>query len=49
MKRDGYVWKQSYEKGIPQTEVEKLGETGKTGTKTTFRPDREYLKTNRKI
>lgn len=37
--RDGKIWIQSYERGIPVTGVVCIGETDKTGTKTTFRPD----------
>ncbi len=44
VRREGYVWKQSYEKGIPQGKIEKAGETDKTGTTTTFKPDREIFK-----
>lgn len=44
VKRDGFIWKQSYEKGIPLNDVEKIGETDKTGTKVTFKPDREIFK-----
>lgn len=44
VKRDGFLWRQSYNRGIPQARVEKLGETDKTGTKTTFKPDREIFK-----
>lgn len=42
--RDGFVWTQSYEKGIPTSSVEKGGETLATGTKTRFKPDREIFK-----
>ena len=42
--RNGFVWRQSYEKGVPVTAVEKLGESRQTGTKTTFKPDREIFK-----
>lgn len=38
--RDGKVWKQSYEKGIPVTDVVCGGTTELTGTKTTFWPDK---------
>jgi DNA gyrase subunit B len=38
--RDGKVWKQSYEKGIPVTDVVCAGTTELTGTKTTFWPDK---------
>lgn len=42
--REGFVWSQRYEKGIPQTGVEKGVATAKTGTKVTFKPDREIFK-----
>lgn len=38
-RREGHVWKQSYERGKPLGPVEKLGTTDKTGTKVTWRPD----------
>ncbi len=44
VRRDGSVWKQNYIKGIPQGDVAKTGETDKTGTTTTFKPDREIFK-----
>ena len=44
VKRDGKVWKQVYERGIPQGEIEVLGSTDRTGTKTTFKPDRTIFK-----
>ncbi len=44
VRREGYIWKQVYEKGIPQGAIEKAGETDKTGTTTTFKPDREIFK-----
>jgi len=44
VKRTGAVWKQNYEKGIPKGGMEKIGTTDKTGTKTTFKPDREIFK-----
>ena len=37
--RDGKIHQQSYSKGIPQTEVEILGETEITGTIIKFKPD----------
>jgi DNA gyrase subunit B len=40
VKRDGKIWKQSYEKGIPQGPIEEVGKSDKTGTKTVFRADR---------
>ncbi len=44
VKRNGVVWQQIYEKGIPQGSVTQIGTTDKTGTKTTFKPDREIFK-----
>ena len=41
--RDGYVWRQEYLRGEPTTPVEKIRETDKTGTKTTFWPDPEIF------
>ncbi len=41
--RSGFVWRQSYEKGQSVGPVEKLEETNKTGTKTSFKPDREIF------
>ncbi len=37
--RDGKIWKQEYHKGVPQYEVKQIGETEKTGTIITFKPD----------
>jgi DNA gyrase subunit B len=37
--RDGNVYQQEYERGIPQGPVVNVGATKKTGTKTTFKPD----------
>ncbi len=41
--RQGYVWRQEYLRGEPNTPVEKIRETDKTGTKTTFWPDPEIF------
>lgn len=41
--RSGYVWRQEYMRGEPSAPVEKMGETDKTGTKTTFWPDPEIF------
>ena len=41
--RDGYIWKQSYLRGVPSHPVEKMGETQTTGTRTTFWPDSEIF------
>ena len=42
--RDGFIWRQSYEKGRPVTAVEKGSPSVQTGTKTSFKPDREIFK-----
>ncbi len=44
VKRSGIVWRQNYEKGVPQGPLEEIGKTDRTGTKTTFKPDREIFK-----
>ena len=41
--RQGYVWRQEYLRGEPNTPVEKIKETDKTGTRTTFWPDPEIF------
>jgi DNA gyrase subunit B len=43
--REGAIWKQSYMRGVPQHDVEKVGETHTTGTKTTFWPDADIFET----
>src|SRR5215475_9047088 len=45
VKRDGYEWRQSYVRGIPQGPVERGAATTETGTTTTFRPDDEVFET----
>ena len=37
--RDGHVHHQEYERGLPKTEIRRVGKTDKVGTKTTFKPD----------
>lgn len=37
--RDGKIYAQEYSKGIPQTEVNVIGNTDRTGTSITFKPD----------
>ncbi|XZE51651.1 DNA gyrase subunit B [Planctomycetaceae bacterium SH139] len=37
--RDGFVYTQQYERGVPMGPVKKGRETKKVGTKTTFKPD----------
>jgi DNA gyrase subunit B len=44
--RDGEVWEQSYEKGIPTSKLKASGKTRKTGTKITFHADSSIFTTN---
>jgi len=37
--RDGHVYHQEYERGVPKGEVRRVGTTDRRGTKTTFKPD----------
>ncbi|MCX7414676.1 MAG: DNA gyrase subunit B [Planctomycetia bacterium] len=37
--REGHVWQQEYQRGEPTGPVRKMGTSGRTGTKTTFKPD----------
>ncbi len=37
--RDGYIWRQEYERGVPKTAVTKGDKTNHTGTTITFYPD----------
>ncbi len=43
VKRDGKIYQQEYEQGIPQTAVKTIGESGDTGTITTFLADTEIF------
>lgn len=42
--KNGKVYRQIFEKGDPKTGVEQIGETTKTGTTVTFKPDLEIFK-----
>jgi DNA gyrase subunit B len=37
--RNGHVYHQEYERGVPRSDVRRVGTTEKVGTKTTFKPD----------
>ncbi len=39
VRRDGHLYQQEYERGIPVGDVRRVGKSDKTGTKTTFKPD----------
>ena len=43
--RDGKVFRQDYEKGKPVTEVKTIGDTDKSGTTITFKPDASIFQT----
>ncbi|MCL2059217.1 MAG: DNA topoisomerase (ATP-hydrolyzing) subunit B [Oscillospiraceae bacterium] len=43
--RDGKVYQQRYERGIPVTKLEVIGDTDKHGTVTTFMPDSQIFET----
>ncbi len=45
--RDGHVYQQEYERGMPQGEVRRVGSTKKVGTKTTFKPDGTIFQTTK--
>jgi DNA gyrase subunit B len=43
VRREGKVWVQSYERGVPRAPVKTTGTSRKTGTKITFWPDPEVF------
>jgi len=43
--RDGHIYYQKYERGVPLMEVETVGETAQTGTTIRFRADEEIFET----
>ncbi len=45
--REGFVYHQEYERGIPKTDVRRVGHTIKRGTKTTFKPDPQIFQTTK--
>src|SRR5687767_3050351 len=45
--RDGQVYHQEYERGVPKTDVRRVGHTSKRGTKTTFKPDPQIFQTTK--
>jgi len=47
VRRDGKIWFQEYECGIPKAKVKAIGQcTRKTGTKITFKPDESIFQKN---
>ncbi|HIM30078.1 MAG TPA: DNA gyrase subunit B [Planctomycetes bacterium] len=45
--REGHVWQQSYERGVPEGPIHKGAKTTKIGTKTTFKPDAQIFETTK--
>ncbi|MCS6978387.1 MAG: DNA gyrase subunit B [Gemmatales bacterium] len=43
VRRDGKVYQQEYERGLPVSEVRVIGKSNRNGTKITFRPDPEFF------
>lgn len=43
VKREGKIYHQRYTKGVPEADLEVVGETEETGTKITFKPDPEIF------
>ncbi|ADD01339.1 DNA gyrase, B subunit [Thermoanaerobacter italicus Ab9] len=43
VKQRGKIFRQTYERGVPKTELEIIGETEETGTTITFKPDKEIF------
>lgn len=43
IRRDGYIYRQDYKHGIPQTDLLTVGATKETGTSVTFLPDRDIF------
>ncbi len=42
--RDGQVWEQTYEGGVPKADLKATGKTDRTGTEITFYPDETIFK-----
>lgn len=43
IQREGKVWFQEYRRGVPQGPLSAIGESDRTGTKITFKPDHEIF------
>ncbi|OUU21928.1 MAG: DNA topoisomerase (ATP-hydrolyzing) subunit B [Planctomycetia bacterium TMED53] len=45
VRRDGSLWRQSFSRGVPTSDLEKIGEAEDTGTRVTFTADPEVFET----
>ncbi|MEM9728177.1 MAG: DNA topoisomerase (ATP-hydrolyzing) subunit B [Myxococcota bacterium] len=43
IRREGKLWFQEYERGVPKAPLKAIGSSKKTGTKVTFKPDAEIF------
>ena len=43
IRREGHVWYQEYRRGVPQLPIAAIGDTDRTGTKSTFKPDSQIF------
>lgn len=43
VRQNGKIYRQKYERGVPKTELEIIGDTDETGTTVTFKPDKEIF------
>lgn len=43
VKREGHVYMQEYRRGVPQSDIQTIGDTEETGTTVTFMPDKEIF------
>jgi DNA gyrase subunit B len=43
IRRDGKVWRQTYQRGVPDAPLQSIGTTDKTGTTVTFKPDEQIF------
>ena len=47
VRRDGEIYQQEYQRGVPTGPVTRAGKTTKVGTKTTFKPDAQIFQTTK--
>lgn len=49
IKRDGHIYQQEYQRGVPQYDLRIIGDSEETGTKITFYPDEEIFTETREF